>query len=399
MKRDMDQILQQALSPEREPDCRLNQRILQRSEEAERMRKQNKKRIPAAACVACATLLLGSIGVFAAWKYLTPSEVAQEFHDEGLSAAFQGEDAIMVNETQEYGGYRITLLGIVSGKNLSQYAMWDEDGNIKEDRSYVVTAIENSDGTPRPMVSDDAYGEEQFCVSPLIGGLNPWEYNVITMGGGYTEYIIDGIQYRLTECDNIEIFADRGLYLSVNDGTFFENGAYHMDPDTGDITRNEAYSGVNALFRLPIDKNKADPAAAEAYIREMESESAGEPDASEDAGADEENPYAERRAVIAGWTAEDFEEKAELLETQILTPEDGYISYDFEHGTDAYSGVLLESLMFEEGQTGFSDYRCILEETQEYTDMATFTKNADGTITLRVYRCPESQTILMSPAS
>lgn len=272
MKCDMDQILQQALSPETEPDCRLNRKILQRLEEAEMMRKQNKKRIPVAAFAACATLLLGSMGVFAAWKYLTPAEVAEEFHDEGLSAAFYGEDAIEINETQEYGGYRITLLGIVSGKNLSHYIGEDYQGNIEDDRSYVVTAIENVDGTPRPMVSDEAYGEDSFCVSPLIGGLSPWKYNVITLGGGYTEYIVDGIQYRITECDNVEIFADRGLYLSVNDGAFFENSAYYMDPVTGVITRNEEYDGVNALFRLPIDVNKADPDAAAAYIQSVEAE-------------------------------------------------------------------------------------------------------------------------------
>lgn len=273
MKCDMDQILQQALSPEQEPDRRLNRRILQRLEETE-MRK-NKKRIPAAACVACATLLIGSMSVFAAWKYLSPDQVAEHVDEGGLSAAFQGEDAVMVNETQEYGGYRITLLGIVSGKNLRQYP-FEMNGEIKEDRSYIVTAIENADGTPRPTVFDDAYGEDPFCVSPLIGGLNPWEYNVITMGGGYSEFIEDGIQYRLTECDNVEIFADRGLYLAVNDGAFFENSAYHMDPNTGAITRNEAYQGVNALFQLPIDVNKADPDATAAYIQEMESGNAGE---------------------------------------------------------------------------------------------------------------------------
>ncbi|MBD5468762.1 MAG: DUF4179 domain-containing protein [Lachnospiraceae bacterium] len=247
------------------------------------MRKQNKKRIPVVAFAACATLLLSSMGVFAAWKYLTPAEVAEGFQDEGLSAAFHGEDAIEINETQEYGGYRITLLGIVSGKNLSHYIGTDYQGDIEDDRSYVVTAIENADGTPRPMVSDEAYGEDPFFVSPLIGGLNPWMYNAVTLGGGYTEYIVDGIQYRITECDNVEIFADRGLYLSVNDGVFFENSAYHMDPVTGVITRNEEYSGVNALFRLPIDVNKANPDAAAAYIQSMEAENEGEGESEENA--------------------------------------------------------------------------------------------------------------------
>ncbi len=390
MNFDMDQILQQTLSPEQEPDWRLNQKILQKAEEAERMKKQNHKRIPAAALVAAATLMFGSIGVFAAWKYMIPDEVAQDMNDEGLAAAFEGEDAISINETQEYGGYRITLLGIVSGKNLSQYMMQDDAG-IREDRSYIVTAIENVDGTPRPAVSDEAYGEDPFCVSPLIGGLNPLEYNVITMNGGYSEDVIDGIQYRIVECDNVEIFADRGLYLSVNDGTFFENSAYQMDPATGVITRNEAYTGVNALFRLPIDASKADPAAAEAYIRDLWAED----EADTQAPLDETAPYAAREAAINSWTEEDFAAKAELLESQVLTPADGYISYRYSiasiDGGAEYESMTLESLIFEEGQTGLSDYRSYVEHEPDCSYVETYTRNEDGTVTLQIWKCPDVQ--------
>lgn len=398
MKRDMDQILQQALSPEREPDRRLNQQILQRSEEAQMRKKEtSKKRIPMAACAACAVLLFGSMGVYAAWKYMTPAEVAEHFNDNRLSEAFQGEDAVAVNETQEYGGYRITLLGIVSGKNVSAYMGFEDNGEIKEDRSYIVTAIENADGSPRPMVSDDAYGEDPFCVSPLIGGLNPWEYNVITMGGGYSEYIIDGIQYRITECDNVEIFADRGLYLSVNDGIFFENSAYHMDQATGEITRNEAYNGVNALFRLPIDTSKADPDAADAYIREME---AGDEESGEPSGepVEAEDSYAARKEMIGSWTAEDFAANAELLETQVLTPVDGSVSYSYGSGGDEYSWIMPEDMLFEAGQTGLSDYRSYIVEKPEYSDVEIFTKNEDGTVTFQVYRCRDAESLL-APAS
>lgn len=386
MNFDMDQILQQALSPEQEPDRWLNQTILQKAEEAEKMSKKSKKRIPAA-LVAAATLMLGSIGVFAAWKYMTPEQVAQEFKDDKLAAAFQGEDAIKINETQEYGGYKITLLGIVSGKDLSQYLMWDEQG-VREDRSYIVTAIENADGTPRPAVSDDAYGEDPFCVSPLIGGLNPWEYNVITMNGGYSEDVIDGIQYRIVECDNVEMFADRGLYLSVNDGTFFENSAYQMDPATGVITRNESYDGVNALFRLPIDASKADPAAAEAYIRDLWAEE--EPDTQEELPLEETTPYGEREAMINGWTAEDFASKAELIESQVLTVDnDGMINYQYSiDGVMDSVSMISENTIFEEGQTGISDYRSYTEHRLDCTYVETFTKNEDGTITFQLWKCP-----------
>lgn len=388
MKYKIDKLLQQALSPEEEPDRRLNLRILKKAEEMEIMGKRTKKRIPAAALVAAATLIFASIGVVAAWKYMVPGQLAEEFGDQELAAAFQGEDAIEINETQEYCGYRITLLGIVSGKNLSVFMMSDDQG-IREDRSYIVTAIENADGTPRPMVSDESYGEDPFCVSPLIGGLNPWEYNVITMNGNYSEYVIDGIQYRIVECDNIEIFADRGLYLSVNDGTFFESSAYVMDPVSGEISRNEAYDGVNALFRLPIDASKADPAAAEVYIRELWAEDDVQ-DTREEQPLEEDSLYAAREAMINGWTAEDFAANATLVESQKLTLEDGYLSYQYQIGEDAYESVTVESVIFGEGETGFADYRSY-EHKSDCCYVETFTKNEDGSITFQLWQCPDGQ--------
>ena len=109
--------------------------------------------------------------------------------------AFQGKDAVSVNESQEYGGYRVTLLGAVSGKNISEYLETDDQGQVEDDRFYAAVAIERTDGTPMPDTRDDAYGEEPFYVSPYIKGLEPWNYGLMTMGGGYSEFVRDGIQY------------------------------------------------------------------------------------------------------------------------------------------------------------------------------------------------------------
>ncbi len=59
-----------------------------------------------------------------------------------------------------------------------------------------------------------------FFISPLVKGLEPWQYNIGTMNGSYCEDIVDGIRYRIIQCDDIEIFADRGVYLSVLGGDF-----------------------------------------------------------------------------------------------------------------------------------------------------------------------------------
>ena len=82
--------------------------------------------------------------------------------------------------------------------------------------------------------------------------------------------LLDGVVYRLLECDNVEVFADHELYLCViGERSFYDRSAYSFDRETGMITRNDAYNGLNALFRLPIDASKADPEKAEAYLKEL----------------------------------------------------------------------------------------------------------------------------------
>lgn len=394
--KNLEQLLQQALSPNEEPRDWLNQNIVKRAKERERMGKIDKKRIPAAALMAAAVISVGSLTAAAAWKYLTPDQVAKEAEDIGLAAAFQGEGAISINETQTYGPYKITLLGVVSGENLSKYAASGSTGEIRSDRTYVVTAIENADGTPRPATSEDSYGQDPFFVSPLIKGQDPSIFNAVTMGGAYTEFVQDGIQYRITETDNVQAFADRTLYLAVNSGTFYDNGAYQFDGATGEITRNEGYEGVNALFLLPLDGSKADKEKADAYIRQMEEEMNGTGSALEGeagrsfAGTGETSGFA---SEIAGWDETDFEKHAELLENLTQTLQvgpDGSISYSYqtEDGMGSSNTMLAESL-FKENQFGMSEVKDIITgetDGEKSTYIETFTRNQDGTITLKVYK-------------
>ncbi len=266
MDKNIDKILRQALSPNAEPPEELNNKILMRAKENENM-KLRKKRIflvTVAAVIACTATAVAAI------KYLTPRELAKSFSDDSLATAFESGNAVVVNETQEYGGYKVTFLGVVSGNGLSDFV--SEANGIKlEDRTYAVTAIENSDGTPMPGTSDDDYGKVSFLVSPLIKGLNPIHFNAFTMNGGYSDIVKDGILYRLAECDNVEMFADRGAYLCVSTSMSYDINAYNYDEKTGDITRNKNYDGLNALFELPLDKSRADRDAADKYIKEINS--------------------------------------------------------------------------------------------------------------------------------
>lgn len=278
MKKDMDELLKQALAPTDEPDFWLNQRILNQIKETKRMDMRNARRVPVAAIAAAIALGAGSVSAYAAWKYLDPKDVVENLQDKKLMEAFQGKDAVMVNERQSFGGYNVTFLGIVSGKDITEHER-THNGTVSEDRTYTVVAIENADGTPM----DDTYADLSFFVSPLIKGYDPNWYNAVTMRGDYSEFIEDGILYRLATCDNVEIFADHGLYLCVSDSTFYNREAYVYDKATGEITRNEAYKGLNALFGLPIDISKADPAAVAEYRTVIEEEEDGPKDGSGDA--------------------------------------------------------------------------------------------------------------------
>lgn len=391
MKKDLDRVLKHALSPKEEPDVWLNQNILYQAEEMEHMAKKRKSRISAAAAAAALTLVIGSAAVAAAARYLTPGQIAGELKDRKLMDAFQGEDAVAVNETQEYAGFRITLLGAVSGRNISEYLAVDEGGQVEDDRFYAAVAIERADGSPMPDTSDDIYGEEPFYVSPYIRGLEPWNYGLMNMGGGYSEFVQNGIQYRLLDMENIEAFADRGLYIGVSSGTFYDREAYLFDEMTGEITRNEKYDGVNALFVLPLDPAKGNPEAAETFLKSMEEEMH-----SEDAPREMDEKDLETAAWMDEFTAGIQEgrirEDAERIEStvQICVPDaDGTAEYSYDLGEEGSgSGPIFVDELFPEkkpGSMAVAGYS-YSDDGVESLHANVITFNEDGTVTFAVYR-------------
>lgn len=391
----LDEILKQALSPEEKPDDWLNQNILRRVKENKKMVKRTKHRIPAAAMVAALTLCLGSATAFAAWKYLTPDEVAEVFEDKGLMKAFQSEDAIKMNESQICGDMKITLLGMVSGKNLSQYvSAMDEkvemDGELRleDDKTYIVTAIERVHSTQNSDNWDEA-GAMGLTVSPLVKGLAPWEFNIYTMDGGCMTVLEDEIEYRITECDNVEMFADRGVYLSVSEGAP-SSEAYQYNEETGEITRNESYEGVNALFNLPIDVSKADAKAAEQYLKELKEKSDSEED--EESQDMEGEDIDELFEEIETWNLEELESHAEIMEdlTQVLIPnEEGEItveSFEIEEAGMEIGAITIEPDVYFEGKQLGESVTTGMVADGEIFYIENYTINEDGTYTFRIYR-------------
>ena len=377
MRKDIDDVLKQALTPTEEPDFWLNQKILNQESERTTMKRKNTKKIPAVVFSALLVLGVGSVSVFAAWKYLAPDKVAEKFEDSRLADAFTEENAVLVNETQSYGGYDVTLLGVISGKELSDYT---DEAKLSEGKTYSVVAIKNTDGSPMAEIKDDAYSDTDFFVSPFINGYDPSLYNVTTMTGGYQDVVEDGVLYRISICDNVEIFADEKIYLGVLDETFYQADAYTFNEATGEISRNEAYEGLNALFELPLDESKADAAAVEAYLEKME----------QTASEETEIEATEVDEWMSKITAENINEYAVPVEStvKVLTPDsDGMIAYDYEMegGDRGYGKVLVEDI-FPDGKTGMcGQFSCSSSGTLDTLDIETFTLNEDGTVTFAIY--------------
>lgn len=381
MKDNLEEMLRSALTPSEKPDAWLNQNIVnsvQKSQtEAEKagmevaMRKSWMKRMPAVALAAVVLLSAGSLTAYAAWQYLKPDQVAEQIEDQKLADAFRGEDAVRVDESQSYGGYTVTLLGLLSGKDLSQYQS-GSDGEILSDRTYAVVALENEDGTP--MQDSGQEGEERtFLASPLIKGENPSRMNIFYMNGGYSSFVEDGVLYRVVECDNLQAFAKRGVYLSVTNTIFYDSDAYVYDKKSGEITRNEDYKGLNALFQLPLDVSKADQEKAEEQMKKWKNDVDGSSEG-EAEDTDERD-----------WDIEKLQKNAELIPETVetVTPDkDGYIYYEWNYQGTKSSGERLIRGLFKDSKTVILG----VSQTNDGKDLIEVaTKNEDGTIQTEVY--------------
>ncbi|MEL7565497.1 MAG: DUF4179 domain-containing protein [Clostridiales bacterium] len=219
-----------------------------------------KRSFSAAAIAAVMALVFVTTTAFAAWYFLSPSDVADRLESPVLAEAFRSDNALLVNETKSQSGYDVTFLGIVSGKGLTEL-----DGTVDTAKTYAVAAIAKQEGS-MPNPSDEDFDNVPFFVSPLIKGQKPWLYNIASMNGGYSACVVDGVLYRLIDCDSLEMFADRGLELIVSSTNFYSTKAYNYDEATGLVTPNPDFDGVNLVFDLPLDPTKGDFEKAQQYL-------------------------------------------------------------------------------------------------------------------------------------
>ena len=381
----LDLILKQALSPEIDDcDVKIKTMDMERKENMinyEKNKNFKKSRVKswkhAAAAAAIAVTMVSSITAYAAWRYFSAKDIAAEIADNRLAQEFEQNNWMDECETQTYGNYDITLLGIVSGDEISSHLSKTDSGEIDGDKTYMAVAIAHSDGTPMPDSSKT--DEEQFYVSPYIEGLDPARYNASVLGGNNTLFVSDGIQYRVLETDNIECFADRKIYMGVSEGEAYDDKAYVYDSVSGDISRNESYDGVNALFTLSIDSNLADQKKAAEVIAAMDNYEAG-------------GEYTEILSEADRWvnsiTPENIDEKATPLESsrQVLSLSEfaEYVMGEAADGADVDAEAAVLDEYFPDG-AGMSEIMTKSAASKEDAYVETYTLNSDDTVTILRY--------------
>lgn len=319
---EMDIILKRALRSTEKPDSQLMKRVKDKLKKEETvMNKTNIAKHTLRTAAAVIALLLVTATAFAAWRLLKPGQAVEKTGDQTLAAAFEGDTAVNINKTVTSGNYKFTMLAIVSGKDLTSQPYYSSD--VEDERTYAVVAIENADGTPMPGHSDKNADEPSFFVSPMVKGLKPWKVNIMTMNGAYTETVADGVLYRIIECDNVAVFADRGLYIGICTNAFYDSDAFVYDGETGKIKANKNYNGSSVVFDLPIDKSFADEEKAEKYLDNL----FGRPE--EDA---ESEPVSDQ-----SWEEVDWDKAVEVPSTvkELTVDEENGLTftYDWEYGS------------------------------------------------------------------
>lgn len=388
----IEMMLQNALAPTEEdaPNPCLKQKIIQAYQEVPMNHKIIKR--PAMAILAAAILIAsGSLTAVAAWHYLNPAEVAEDMECPSLAKAFEGKDAISINEAQSYGDYKITLMGMVSGKKIAPY-LPEAEGELHRSSTYIMLSIEKKDGTAMPSTKDDEYLKTPFLASPFLQGQPINQINLFAMHSSSITSTKDGIMYKLISCDNLEPFADREVYLGITNTEDLDYAAYEMDADTGRISRSQTYSGVNALFTLPLSQDQADAKKAEILLREWLGSS---PDDNAENNADDNDPGQLPPEILRNpahkirqWPIKKIKKNGTCIScTKNLKPDkEGVIHFFYDHENcleegEAYANV---RSIFKHKKTGTSEIvHCTGSDEIVHVQVAT--KEKDGSYTVRDY--------------
>lgn len=267
-------LLRDSLAPVYEAPEKAQEHIRERMEQMKNKRKKfNWQKVTA---IAVASLLMLSAVVYAATNLLSPKEIVEEMSYEGdmdkIIEALDKGDAIEINQSQEYGDYTVSLLSIVAGKDLID-SPFEESLPEHPGEFYLIAAISRTDG--KPIIDDPVFGRDggvsSLSINPLITGFSPMQANIASLGGSGRAIFREEATYHLRTMDNILIFADRGIKISVMErGIVPSADDIIFDRETGEHTLNPDAKGLNMLFDLDLDPALGDPEKAAAFIDKNE---------------------------------------------------------------------------------------------------------------------------------
>ena len=231
----------------------LVRRSIQSEKECISMKKRGFYRILA---VAAAVAML-TVSAYAASRWLSPAQMADMVGNPALSRAFEGENAVKMNQSVQTGDLSVTLAGMVSGKNLSD---WTDEAD--QSRTYAVMILESLDGTA---LNVENFPLGQYTFTPLVAGFTPWSVNSWTLDTGVSLLEQDGVLHYLLALQNLEMFPGHTVYVAFYQGASPSLDYFVMAED-GTISFAEKFEGPRALFTLPLEQSKADPAAVEQFM-------------------------------------------------------------------------------------------------------------------------------------
>lgn len=194
-----------------------------------------------------------SVTAYAISGLLSAGDVAERFGYSSVADSFEQNG--YASESVTGKGYTVSFLGLVNGERF-------ESDSVKSDCSYYVVSVAREDGLPLALSEGNPLG-----MSVIIEGYPAWKINTWSLNTSANGMEENGILYYLYDCENLEIFADKNVYLAVYEGFVPGVSIININPD-GKFGFAESYSGFRAMFKIPLDPSKANPEAANEILKE-----------------------------------------------------------------------------------------------------------------------------------
>ena len=270
----LEVLLKDALAPRVNAPEPVQRAVFERMEESTMNKKNNWKKVVAAAV---AVVFVLSAAVYAVKEYLKPEEVVERLQGDEigkpLQEAFTSDQAQALNISEELGGYEYSLLSMVSGEDL--LALPPELApELPKDETYLVLRIRDLSGANiegNPLFDMESSGGGIVYAHPVIRGFAPSRLNLALLKGGLSSFNEGDCRYILMSMESIEIFAEQGVKIAICDTAFPNEEQYDFDEKTGLTTAKADYEGINVLLDLPLDSAKVDQDKLEAKLEDLRS--------------------------------------------------------------------------------------------------------------------------------